>query len=103
MGERRDEEGTAEGSGGGRSWEEITEGKAGGGKTSDPVRSLGEPWGTFGQCMGITGTVAGMGLACGELKSLRQGPCTLSALADKDFGGEGGEDTHDFSGPALLD
>lgn len=60
MGKRSDVEGRAEGSGGGRSREENTEGKVRGGKTGEHVRSLRESWrGTFGQCMEIAGMVGG--------------------------------------------
>lgn len=65
MGERRGEEGRKEEFAEGSS-EENTQGKFGGGKTGEQVRSLREAqmgrgldWATFGRCMGIAGPVEG--------------------------------------------
>lgn len=66
-------EGRAEGSGGGRSWEENTEDKVRGGKTGEHVRSLRESCrGTFGQCMGIAGMVGGWAWLVGRSPALCQ-------------------------------
>lgn len=43
-----------------------------------------------------------MGLACGELRTLGKGPCTLPALAGIDFGSKGVGTHTNFSGPASL-